>query len=105
MRLQLLTAGLAFLLGMAPVETHGSPLSGPLPNMWRVWLKEDAERSAKEHAKWASSMHNTHSGGLAGVRYVLDPALGAQSYVGEFTDYVINIIRKDEDVSSSMHNY
>lgn len=103
MRLQLFTTVLAVLVGMAAAGADGNKPSPPkrIPNTYRVWLKEDAEKSASEHAEWASSIHETRTGGHSGVHHVIDIAPDSQGYLGMFTDHVINIIRKDKDVNNS----
>lgn len=105
MRFQLLATGLVFFLGMAtasrPIGERTPPLK-PVPNKWRVWLKEDAKKSAREHAEWASSIHETRTEGHAGLHHVFDIVPGVQGYMGEFSDHVVDIIRKDKDVSISV---
>lgn len=101
MRLLLLSAGLAGFLGMATAERKPPPMPKVIPNRWTVWLKENSTKTAKEHAEWASSLHEARSEGLAGLHHVIDQIPGMEGYEGEFTEHVVNMIRKDDDVSIS----
>lgn len=77
-----------------PGESH------VIPNRWMVYLKKDSEKTPAEHAGWATSLHEDHSGGFRGVMNVFNLVILEQKgYNGEFTDWTVEQIRKDKDVS------
>lgn len=77
-----------------------------IPNMWDIWLKYDANRTVEEHADWASSVHDTHTGGLRGVISTYNfSAIRMRGYSGELTDATVKVIEKDKDVRASNVNF
>ena len=73
---------------------------GEVSNNWAIVLKEDAEKSLAEHAEWATSLQEEDHEGFDGQSNVFDlTAIGIHGYSGEFSDHVIDIIRRDKDVS------
>lgn len=87
----------------APKKDEGLPPPSEVwPNTYSVYLKWDSKKSAAAHAGWATSLHEKDHGGLLGVQKVFTlNEIQMKGYWGEFTDEVIDKIRKDREVSSN----
>jgi subtilisin family serine protease len=90
------------VLGAPKKDENLPPRSEVVPHTYSVYVKWDSEKSAEAHAGWATSLHEKDHGGLSGVQNVFTfNQIRMKGYWGEFTDEVINKIRKDREVSST----